>query len=90
MQRLLLWGATGQAKVLAELGASLGFQVVALIDNNPGVQSHSRAYPFFTGWMGSIVAWPRSASKGWRALRRSGVGEAAIALRFSTSWRTGV
>jgi sugar O-acyltransferase (sialic acid O-acetyltransferase NeuD family) len=49
MQRLLLWGATGQAKVLAELGASLGFQVVALIDNNPGVQSPFEGVPIFHG-----------------------------------------
>ena len=39
MRDLLLWGATGQARVIAEFAARAGYRIVALIDNNPAVAS---------------------------------------------------
>ena len=36
---LVLWGATGQAIVLAEFVGRLGFRIVALFDNDPNVTS---------------------------------------------------
>lgn len=36
---LILWGATGQAIVLAEFAERIGFRIVALFDNDPQVRS---------------------------------------------------
>jgi sugar O-acyltransferase (sialic acid O-acetyltransferase NeuD family) len=46
---LLIWGATGQAKVLAEFAPDLGFEVKALIDRDPAVPSPFPGLPIFRG-----------------------------------------
>ncbi len=35
MKPIIFWGATGQAKVVAEFIGALGYELVALFDNNP-------------------------------------------------------
>lgn len=37
MNRIVFWGATGHAKVLRELTQHLGYELVAVFDNNPRV-----------------------------------------------------
>jgi sugar O-acyltransferase (sialic acid O-acetyltransferase NeuD family) len=39
LKSLVLWGATGQAIVLAEFVGGLGFQIAALFDNDPAARS---------------------------------------------------
>lgn len=49
MRDLLLWGATGQSKVLAEFAPALGYRVVALIDRDPTVPPPLEGVPLHTG-----------------------------------------
>jgi sugar O-acyltransferase (sialic acid O-acetyltransferase NeuD family) len=46
---LILWGATGQAKVLKEFLPELGWQLVALFDNNPTLSSPFADVPLVGG-----------------------------------------
>lgn len=46
---IVLWGATGQALVLAEFLPGQGFFVEALIDRNPGVESSLIGVPILRG-----------------------------------------
>ncbi len=46
---LVIWGATGQALVLAEFAPALGLRVVALIDRDPEVRSTLPGVPIFHG-----------------------------------------
>ncbi len=46
---LVLWGATGQAIVLAELYGRLGRPIVALFDNDPNAKSPLAGVPLFYG-----------------------------------------
>ena len=50
--RWVLWGSTGQAKVLASLIKLLGGTVVALFDNDPNAQSALPGVPLFIGRAG--------------------------------------
>jgi sugar O-acyltransferase (sialic acid O-acetyltransferase NeuD family) len=52
LQDLVFWGATGQAKVLGEFMADLGYRLVAVFDNNPAVVSPFRDVPFYVGESG--------------------------------------
>lgn len=62
---LILWGGTGQAKVLAEFVAALGFRVEAVFDNNPDTQSPIVGVPLYAGEAG-FARWraghPHTAS----------------------------
>jgi hypothetical protein len=49
---VILWGAKGHAKVLAELFAQTGHRVVALFDNDPHAQSPLPGVPLSIGWDG--------------------------------------
>lgn len=54
---LVLWGATGQAIVLAEFAGRLGFRIVALFDNDPNVTSPLPDVAVHSG--PSFEAWRR-------------------------------
>ena len=49
---VILWGAKGHAKVLAELFTHTGHRVVALFDNDPQAQSPLTGVPLGIGWDG--------------------------------------
>jgi sugar O-acyltransferase (sialic acid O-acetyltransferase NeuD family) len=49
---LILWGAKGHAKVLAELFSQIGHRVVALFDNDPQARSPLPGVPLGFGWDG--------------------------------------
>lgn len=49
---VIIWGAKGHAKVLAELFAQTNRRVVALFDNNSAAQSPLPGVPLFIGWEG--------------------------------------
>jgi sugar O-acyltransferase (sialic acid O-acetyltransferase NeuD family) len=53
---IVLWGATGQARVLAEFLGALDYEVVALIDNDPAVTSFLPGVPVLRG-AGELRAW---------------------------------
>jgi sugar O-acyltransferase (sialic acid O-acetyltransferase NeuD family) len=56
---LVLWGASGHAKVLAECAHRLGYRVVALFDNDPTASSPLKGVTLHTGWEG-FQSWRRS------------------------------
>ncbi|MFN2566679.1 MAG: acetyltransferase [Gemmatimonadaceae bacterium] len=61
---VVLWGATGQAKVLRECVRSAGWRIVALFDNDPGLRvSPFDGVPLFTGNAGF-----RRWREGWSAV----------------------
>jgi sugar O-acyltransferase (sialic acid O-acetyltransferase NeuD family) len=47
MRPLVLWGATGQAKVIAEFAPDLGYEIIGLIDCAPEVESPLPGVPIF-------------------------------------------
>jgi sugar O-acyltransferase (sialic acid O-acetyltransferase NeuD family) len=49
MQKIIFWGATGQAKVLRECISYYDIQLVALFDNNPNLYSPFEGVPLITG-----------------------------------------
>jgi sugar O-acyltransferase (sialic acid O-acetyltransferase NeuD family) len=49
MREIILWGASGHARVLAEFLGTLGFTVVALVDNDPAVTSFLPGVPLLHG-----------------------------------------
>lgn len=49
MKPILLWGATGHARVLAEFIGALGYEIVALADNDPAVGSFLPGIPVLHG-----------------------------------------
>lgn len=51
-QQFVLWGSAGHAKVLADVIALQGGQVVALFDNNPAAQSCLSGVPLYIGEAG--------------------------------------
>lgn len=69
MKELVLWGARGQAKVLAELVADLGYRIVAVFDNDPGAGSPFPGVPIFHGEEGF---------ERWRRAAVAGAGDAAL------------
>lgn len=54
MKPIVLWGATGQARVLAEFLPALGFGLRALFDNNPEVVPPFADIPVFHGDAGFL------------------------------------
>jgi sugar O-acyltransferase (sialic acid O-acetyltransferase NeuD family) len=63
VKRVVFWGATGQAKVLRELTGHLGYELVALFDNNPSVVSPFPDVPIYHGVEG-FRKWRAEASGG--------------------------
>ena len=51
-QPLILWGATGQAHVIYEFADRVGYEVVALFDNNPEAVSPWPNVPLYHGQAG--------------------------------------
>lgn len=49
---LVVWGATGHAKVIAEFAPALGYRIVALFDNDPNVVSPLAGVPVHHGRAG--------------------------------------
>jgi sugar O-acyltransferase (sialic acid O-acetyltransferase NeuD family) len=68
VKRLIFWGAAGQARVLRELTRHFGYELVALFDNNPGIESPFCDVPLYHGIEGF---------KQWRG-ERSESGEAFL------------
>ena len=56
---LILWGASGHAKVLAECAERLGYRVVALFDNDPSASSPLAGVAVHRGWDG-FLRWRQS------------------------------
>jgi sugar O-acyltransferase (sialic acid O-acetyltransferase NeuD family) len=56
VQRVVLWGGTGQAKVLRECLEHAGARVVAVFDNNQELGSPFPDVPLYHGWSG-FEAW---------------------------------
>ncbi len=63
MRNLVLWGATGQARVLAEFVDSLGYRVVAVFDIDPAVLAPFPGIPLFRGAK-EFAAWRVEAPEG--------------------------
>lgn len=50
-KKFILWGATGQAKIIWELLDLYGFKIIAIFDNNPAIKtlSPTKKVPIFHG-----------------------------------------
>jgi sugar O-acyltransferase (sialic acid O-acetyltransferase NeuD family) len=64
-RHVILWGASGHAKVLQECLQQASLEVVALFDNQPGLSSPLPGVPLYTGLAGF---------QEWRALGLEDVG----------------
>ena len=53
---IIFWGASGHAKVLHEFMRQTGFEVVAPVDNQPGIPSPLHSVPVLHGKEG-LLAW---------------------------------
>jgi sugar O-acyltransferase (sialic acid O-acetyltransferase NeuD family) len=62
MREIVLWGASGHARVLAEFLEALDFGVVALVDNDPTLESFLPGVPLLHG-EAALGAW-RNAHPG--------------------------
>jgi sugar O-acyltransferase (sialic acid O-acetyltransferase NeuD family) len=81
MKSTILWGATGQAKVLAEFLPALGHGVIALFDNDPDVASPLPGIPLFHGWAG-FEKWRASHPGAASCLVAIGGGRGADRLQI--------
>ena len=61
MRPLIIWGATGQAIVLAEFIDSAGVDLVAFFDNDSRVESPIEGVPIYSG-MDGFNQWQKSFS----------------------------
>ncbi len=59
MKAIVLWGATGQARVLAEFLGALDYEIVALVDGDPAVTSFLPNVPIFHD-ESALRAWRRT------------------------------
>jgi sugar O-acyltransferase (sialic acid O-acetyltransferase NeuD family) len=59
---LVLWGAKGHAKVLREFLEPLGFQIVAVFDNDPATVAPFPGVPLYIGEQG-LKEWQRSSPR---------------------------
>ncbi len=57
-QSIILWGGTGQAKVVRPIIEARGGRVVAVFDDTPGLPSPFPDVPLYLGWEG-FSAWQR-------------------------------
>ena len=58
IKRIIFWGATGQAKVLNEFIRKIGYNLVAIFDNNPEVKSPFPDVPIYYG-IADFKAWQK-------------------------------
>lgn len=58
---LVIWGASGHAKVLHEFISHRGYDLVALFDNQEGLISPIPSVPIYHGWTG-FTGWSREHS----------------------------
>jgi sugar O-acyltransferase (sialic acid O-acetyltransferase NeuD family) len=63
LQPAIVWGARGHAKVLNEFLPQLGFQIVAIFDNDPQLTSPIAGVPIFHG-MDGFDGWRNSWGEG--------------------------
>jgi len=70
MRAIVLWGATGHARVLAEFLGALDYEIVAFVDNDPNVTSFLSGVPVLRG---------DRALRAWRA-ERAGDMHALVAV----------
>ena len=70
MKPIVLWGATGQARVLAEFLDAVGYEVAALVDSDPQVAPFLAGVPLLRG---------EAELRAWRATR-SGTVAALVAV----------
>lgn len=68
---LVIWGSSGHARVLCEFTATLGYRLLALFDNNPGVESPFAGVPVFHG---------RAGFDSWRASCREPGVQGLVAI----------
>ncbi len=61
-RQLILWGATGHVKVLAELARNQGMEIVAVFDNNPVVKTPFPDVPIYIGEAG-FLDWKQASSQ---------------------------
>jgi sugar O-acyltransferase (sialic acid O-acetyltransferase NeuD family) len=66
MKPIILWGASGHAKVLNEFLGRIGYDVVAVFDNDPGVEPPFAGVPLHIGREG-FKQWLQHATAGSRA-----------------------
>jgi sugar O-acyltransferase (sialic acid O-acetyltransferase NeuD family) len=62
LKKIIFWGATGQSIVLEEFISEIGFQLIALFDNNPKVKSPFSNIPLHYGSEG-FEAWIKGKEK---------------------------
>jgi sugar O-acyltransferase (sialic acid O-acetyltransferase NeuD family) len=63
LKRIILWGASGHAKVLREVVESQGFELVAVFDNDPDVAPPFPDVPLYVGVEG-FQSWKRDVGQG--------------------------
>jgi len=68
---IVFWGATGQAKVLRSFAADVGYELVAMFDNNPELESPFADVPLFVGAEGFNL---------WEKNQRHSVVACAVAI----------
>jgi len=61
-KRVLMWGAADQARVNVPILRELGCELVALVDDTPGLHSPIPAVPFFRGWA-ELQPWLKQQDK---------------------------
>lgn len=62
-EKVILWGGTGQAKVVRPILEHYGAKVVAVFDETPGLASPFPDVPIFQGWNG-FVQWKAESKPG--------------------------
>jgi sugar O-acyltransferase (sialic acid O-acetyltransferase NeuD family) len=58
VKAIIFWGASGHAKVLQEFMPALGYELVAVFDNNPNLATPFPGVPLFIGMEG-FLNWKR-------------------------------
>jgi sugar O-acyltransferase (sialic acid O-acetyltransferase NeuD family) len=86
MREIVLWGASGHARVLAEFLGALDFAVVALVDNDPALMSFLPGVPLLHGEAG-LCEWRSTRSGELYALVAIGGARGAerLALQHALS-----
>lgn len=62
-QRVILWGGTGQAKVVRPIIEHYGGRVVAVFDDTPGLKPPFADVPLYEGWDG-FMRWRAESGPG--------------------------
>jgi len=61
-ERVILWGAVGQAKLIREVVEINGGRIVAVFDDNPKLSSPFEGVPIFHGWK-AFLQWTDNQDK---------------------------